>query len=257
MVRKRSPDQTRRAILDAAIAEFAARGYAGGRIDAIAATAGINKRMLYHYFGSKEGLYAAVLDERLTAYAGAPRAESLAAELAARSAHARDRPDDLRLLMWEALTGAAPRVVGDSARRAQWRARVDAIEAAQRAGRIASSVEAAQVELALTALTLFPQVFRQIAELITGLVPGEPAFDAAHAGFLRALASRLGGVDRSDAESTRRQPDEGDRMPTTSIAHHPTDMTRARDPAPGRDATARVAAKPRVRLTAATVNRGG
>jgi len=219
MVRKRSADQTRRAILAAAVAEFAARGYAGGRTDAIAAAAGINKRMLYHYFGSKEGLYAAVLDERLTAYAAAPRAESLGAELAARSVHARSRPDDLRLLMWEALTGAAPRIVADAAHRARWRTRVDAVEAAQRAGRIVAAVDAAQVELALTAVTLFPQVFRQIAELITGVAPGEAAFDAAHAAFLQTLAALLEGVDRSDA--------------------------------------ARNAPKPRVRLTAATVNRDG
>ncbi len=53
--------KTRASILAAAAVEFAALGPAGARIDAIAATARVNKRMLYHYFGSKGGLYRAVL----------------------------------------------------------------------------------------------------------------------------------------------------------------------------------------------------
>ncbi len=58
----RDPDGTQRAILAAATGEFAEKGLAGARVDAIAARAGINKRMLYHYFGNKEGLYLAVLE---------------------------------------------------------------------------------------------------------------------------------------------------------------------------------------------------
>ncbi len=58
----RDPDGTARAILAAATEEFAEKGIAGARVDAIAARAGINKRMLYHYFGSKEGLYLAALE---------------------------------------------------------------------------------------------------------------------------------------------------------------------------------------------------
>lgn len=59
---KRDPDRTREAILAAAQAEFAAKGLSGGRVDEIAARAGANKRMIYHYFGSKDGLYLAALE---------------------------------------------------------------------------------------------------------------------------------------------------------------------------------------------------
>jgi AcrR family transcriptional regulator len=59
----RDPERTRAAILDAAIREFATEGFGGARVDAIAARAKINKRMLYHYFGNKEELYLAVLEE--------------------------------------------------------------------------------------------------------------------------------------------------------------------------------------------------
>lgn len=60
--RKRQPEATRRRILDAALAEFAGKGLAGAKIDEIARRAGINKRMLYAYFGSKEALWVAVLE---------------------------------------------------------------------------------------------------------------------------------------------------------------------------------------------------
>jgi AcrR family transcriptional regulator len=53
---------TRQRILDAALAEFAAKGLAGARVDEIAARAGANKRMLYAHFGSKEELWLTVLE---------------------------------------------------------------------------------------------------------------------------------------------------------------------------------------------------
>jgi AcrR family transcriptional regulator len=54
--------RTRALILAAATAEFAAKGIGGARVDAIAARAGANKRMIYHYFGNKQRLYLSVLE---------------------------------------------------------------------------------------------------------------------------------------------------------------------------------------------------
>ncbi len=54
--------RSREDILEVAVAEFAANGYAGARVDEIAARTRTTKRMLYYYFGSKEGLYLAVLE---------------------------------------------------------------------------------------------------------------------------------------------------------------------------------------------------
>jgi AcrR family transcriptional regulator len=65
--RIRDADRTRAEILDVATREFADHGYAGARVDEIAAKTSTTKRMLYYYFGSKEGLYLAVLER---AYAG-------------------------------------------------------------------------------------------------------------------------------------------------------------------------------------------
>jgi TetR/AcrR family transcriptional regulator len=59
---RRDPDRTREAILIAAQHEFATKGLSGGRVDEIARRACANKRMIYHYFGNKEGLYLAALE---------------------------------------------------------------------------------------------------------------------------------------------------------------------------------------------------
>ena len=61
--KRRDPERSRQRILDVAIAEFAQFGLGGARVDRITKKAGVNARMLYHYFGSKEHLFTAVLEE--------------------------------------------------------------------------------------------------------------------------------------------------------------------------------------------------
>jgi AcrR family transcriptional regulator len=58
----RDAEATRQRLLDAAAEEFAARGIAGARVDRIAHAARSNKAQIYHYFGSKDGLFDAVFD---------------------------------------------------------------------------------------------------------------------------------------------------------------------------------------------------
>src|SRR5216683_5565602 len=57
------PEESRAAILKAAVREFAQEGVAGARTEAIARSAGVNKALLYYYFKDKEALYRAVLDQ--------------------------------------------------------------------------------------------------------------------------------------------------------------------------------------------------
>lgn len=57
------PEESRAAIMNAAVQEFSQQGIAGARTDAIARTAHVNKALLYYYFKDKEALYGAVLDE--------------------------------------------------------------------------------------------------------------------------------------------------------------------------------------------------
>ena len=59
---RRDPARTRARLLEAAVEEFATHGHSGARTERIARHAGTNIRMLYHYFGSKDDLYVAVLE---------------------------------------------------------------------------------------------------------------------------------------------------------------------------------------------------
>ena len=59
---RRDPAATRSKLLIAARREFASSGLAGARVDEIAARAGVNKQLVYHYFGDKDALYLAVLE---------------------------------------------------------------------------------------------------------------------------------------------------------------------------------------------------
>jgi AcrR family transcriptional regulator len=61
--RTNDPEGNRRNIIDVATREFAEKGFSGARVDAIAARTRTSKRMIYYYFGGKEGLYIAVLEE--------------------------------------------------------------------------------------------------------------------------------------------------------------------------------------------------
>ena len=61
--RVRDPERTRAEILAVATREFADRGYAGARVDEIAAKTRTTKRMIYYYFGGKQQLYVAVLEQ--------------------------------------------------------------------------------------------------------------------------------------------------------------------------------------------------
>ena len=61
-LQRRDPAATRMKLLTAARREFAQNGLAGARVDEIAARAGVNKQLVYHYFGDKDALYLDVLE---------------------------------------------------------------------------------------------------------------------------------------------------------------------------------------------------
>lgn len=62
-----SAQKTRDRILDAAIEEFSSKGFDGGRVDEIALRAGVQKNVIYYYFGSKDDLFTAVLESTYAA----------------------------------------------------------------------------------------------------------------------------------------------------------------------------------------------
>ena len=108
--RTNDPVRTMAEILEVATQEFAAKGLSGARIDAIAAATRTSKRMIYYYFGSKEGLYVAVLEEsyrRMRAIEAELHLENLEPEAALRRLveftfdHHYSNQDYIRLVMNE------------------------------------------------------------------------------------------------------------------------------------------------------------
>lgn len=108
--RTNDPMRTMAGILDVATQEFAAKGLSGARIDAIADATQTSKRMIYYYFGSKEGLYLAVLEEsyrRMRHIESELHLEDLAPEAALRRLveftfdHHSANTDYIRLVMTE------------------------------------------------------------------------------------------------------------------------------------------------------------
>lgn len=101
----RDAEATRERILTAATGEFAARGFAGGRVERIASQAQSNVRMIYAYYGSKSGLFDATLAAALRRMAEnvPPRAGDLAGWAGDVFDHHQRFPEVLRLSMWAQL----------------------------------------------------------------------------------------------------------------------------------------------------------
>jgi TetR/AcrR family transcriptional regulator len=112
---RRDPVATRRKLLVAARREFARSGLAGARVDDIAARAGVNKQLVYHYFGDKDALYLAVLEwvyeeirtqERKLRLAGLPPQRAIRKLIEASFDHLASHPDFIVLLNDENRNGA-------------------------------------------------------------------------------------------------------------------------------------------------------
>ena len=108
-------EMTREKILVAAVEEFAEKGFYGARVDAIADASGINKRMIYAHFESKEKLYTKVLliayewvseSERAFMLDGQDPVEAIRFIVRKSFEFLLDNPKFIRLLMWENLNRA-------------------------------------------------------------------------------------------------------------------------------------------------------
>jgi TetR/AcrR family transcriptional regulator len=189
----RDPEATKARILAAALREFSAKGISGARVDAIAARAKVNKRMLYYYFESKEGLFREILRRRLHERSGALRTSGVAdpGRLADRQGRLLDETQYTRLLMWEALETDPDHPVNVEIRREFFAAWVAAVEAEQRTGALPADLDAAQLVLSEICLTLGPYVLPQLAQLVTGMSVKDPEFVARRQEFLRAFGRRV------------------------------------------------------------------
>lgn len=190
---KRDPGRTQERILAAALAEFSRQGFAGGRVDAIARRAGINKRMLYHYFGDKRGLFREVMHRKMVQreawLVGAP--EDPLDILPYWFQVACNDTEWVRLLEWEALQLAGAPLANGAKRRASCQRFMKRIRKSQRLGRMSKAFDPGQVALSVMALTTFPLAFPQMTWIATGMSPTDPKFQRERVKFLSQFAAAL------------------------------------------------------------------
>lgn len=192
----RNPQQSQERILEAALKEFAAKGFAGARVDVIARQARINKRMLYHYFGDKEGLFREVLRrkmaERAAWLASAPEdpIERLPFwfQLACRD------QEWIRMLEWEALQWGEQKVIDEERRKEGVARAVERVRGMQDKGLLKPDFDAGQLLLSMMALTAYPIAFPQLARLVTGLEVSDQKFQKQREEFLRKFAATFKGI---------------------------------------------------------------
>ena len=189
----RDPARTRERIIAAALAEFADRGLAGARVDGIARRAGVNKRMLYHYFGGKQELFRTLVSQKITERSLQKQAhgEELARSLPLNFLHNCQDAEWVRLLAWESLQTANEQVVNESDRRATTLRGQKRLRQQQAKGRLKAELPVECLHLAMVSLALFPVAMPQITRLITGRTFSDPQFQREYAEFLKKLAGAL------------------------------------------------------------------
>jgi len=179
--------------LNAALKEFSARGFAGARVDEIARRAKANKRMLYHYFQDKEGLFRAVLRDKIKSRLGQVEAQAPVADMVSMlpewfQQNCQDG-DWVRLLAWESLQTLNDRVLDEPARAKLVRQGVAKIKAKQSAGVLRVDVSPFHLLLAKISLAMFPMAMPQVARLILGKPPHDPKFQQEYSVFLQKMAT--------------------------------------------------------------------
>jgi TetR/AcrR family transcriptional regulator len=158
--RVRDPEGRRAAILEAATQIFASRGFLGASMQDIADASGINKPLIYHHFGSKEGLYAAV-KQNLVARCdrqsvGIDQADERPADLRAELLRFfetfRDNEALLRICAWSRLEGGSTSGPGEMGLMEPLRRR---LELAQEQRVIRSDIDPQNLSIMLAGLVVF------------------------------------------------------------------------------------------------------
>ena len=185
--RQRDPERSRQRILEAALTEFADKGFAGARVADIAHRAGVNQQLISYYFGGKEGVYDELLaswHQREATLADPSR--SLADVVVAYLAANHDQPEMARLLVWDGLTADSETVV-ESGEAPE----VTDIRRRQAAGEIAADLDPAFLLLALMGAVAAGITMPQMVTRLCGVAPERPEFVARYGEQLRRIVDHL------------------------------------------------------------------
>jgi AcrR family transcriptional regulator len=186
---------TKRKIVEAATAEFVARGPDGTTIERIAKLAGVNKERIYNYFGSKAALFALVLRDQLAfAASDVPMASAAADEVAEYAGrlfdYHRQHPDLARLLQWEALT-LGDEVPEEQLRREYYGHKTSALAAGQAEGTITSMMAPDLLHFMLLSLAAYWAVLPQVARMISSVTADDDGEAARRRACVVEAARRL------------------------------------------------------------------
>ncbi len=193
--RRRDPERTKARILDAAIEEFSAKGYAGARVSGIAARAGVNQQLIAYYFDGKEGLYRE-LGRQWRAYEAQAVPDDIdVGEMMRRYVRASVDPRlGGRLLAWDGLadTGADDEDDEEARERnTRLRQEVEQIRARQRSGELDDRFDPAVLALVLLSAGNALAVYPQLARGLLGADGRSPELVERYADQLSDLVGRL------------------------------------------------------------------
>jgi AcrR family transcriptional regulator len=165
-------EETRRRLKEAAAEEFAAYGPTGTTMERIARRASINKERLYHYFGDKNKLFDAVLEDELARIARAVPLSSVRERDVGEFAglvfdYHHTHPHLVRLLHWEGLTYAG-RIADENQRARYYREKAEAFAAAQADGALTRDIEAAHLVFLVIALAAWWFSVPHVVAMLTG-----------------------------------------------------------------------------------------
>ena len=187
-------EATQRRLRDAALVEFAARGFEGTTVASIAARSGVNKERLYSYFGDKKALWELVLTTELERLSAAVDLTGVSLDDIGEFAGATydyhaAHPELGRLLQWEGLQTSQP--THAAVRTTHYREKVARFATAQRDGVLDPEIDPAHLVFSLIALAAWWQTVPQLAEMITGAGPDDQPERAARRRFVVEAARRI------------------------------------------------------------------
>jgi len=185
--RQRDAERTRHALMAAARVEFAAKGLAGARVSEIAARAGVNKQLISYYFGGKDGLYQALIDQWHAQEEQLSEPGISLEELVWRYMEVGHRQPDLqRLFIRESLEQDVDEVAHEPDAQD-----LQDLRARQAAGEIGEELDPAFVLMVLQAAVISGTVFPGDVKRLMGLDPASPEYLEHMGRQLRLLVRRL------------------------------------------------------------------
>ncbi|MFC3447943.1 TetR/AcrR family transcriptional regulator [Amycolatopsis speibonae] len=190
--RQRDPERTKAQLLEAAKAEFGAKGYAAARVSEIAARAGVNKQLISYYFGGKEGLYNALTATMYDDYVAASDDSTPFAEVVRFFVQSGIRDHDLaKLFLWENLTDGAPDAIGVDGQRGFLQRQVEYVRARQAAGDFPADLDPAFLLVIFMAASSAALAFPRVVRAVSGQDPNSAEFAEAYGEQLSRLVGHL------------------------------------------------------------------